>query len=185
MDNQTTENEEVKTKPEDSEINEGTEEAEVTELKADESVEEKSEEESFKDKYFYLAADFDNAKKRFEREKMSLVKFGHEKILRDLVDVKDNFDLTVGALRKDEDEKMKNVVVGIDMISKQFMTALGKHGLVEVCPNEGDLFDPNLHEAMAQQEVEGKKENQIIQVYQVGYSLNDRLIRPAKVIVAK
>ena len=138
----------------------------------------------YKEKYYYLAAEMQNMQRRFDKEKDNLLKYGSEKILRDLLDVVDNFERTLGFISTDEDEKVKNIAVGIDMINKQFMEALLKHGLKQV-DALGEVFDPNFHEALAQQPAEGKKEMEIIQVHQNGYVLNERLIRPAKVVVVK
>lgn len=138
----------------------------------------------YKEKYYYLAAEMQNMQRRFDKEKDNLLKYGSEKILRDLLDVTDNFERTLGFIRNDEDEKIKNIAVGIDMINKQFVDVLLKHGLKQV-DALGEIFDPNYHEALAQQPAEGKKEMEIIQVHQNGYVLNERLIRPAKVVVAK
>ncbi len=145
---------------------------------------EESSQDEFKDKYYYVLAEMQNAQKRFDREKQNLLKYGSEKILKDMLDVLDNFERTANALRADQDEKMKNVVIGIEMISKQFVDALSKHGLKEV-KALGEVFDPNFHEALAQQKAEGKKEMEIIAVHQSGYTLNERLLRAAKVVVVK
>lgn len=141
-------------------------------------------EDEYKEKYFYLAAEMQNLQKRFDREKQNLIKYGNENILRDLLEVVDNFERTVDALKEDKDEKMQNVVIGIDMIAKQFMDTLAKYGLKKV-KAEGEIFDPNFHEALAQMPAPEKKDMEIIQVHQNGYKLNDRLIRPSKVVVAK
>lgn len=138
----------------------------------------------YKEKYYYLAAEMQNMQRRFDKEKENLLKYGSEKILRDLLDVVDNFERTLGFIQNDEDEKVKNIAVGIDMINKQFKESLEKHGLKQVNAL-GEVFDPNFHEAMAQQPSEGKKDMEVIQVHQNGYTLNERLIRPAKVVVAK
>ena len=106
---------------------------------------EKEKEEDFKAKYYYLAAEFDNMKKRFEREKENLLKFGNEKILSNLVGIVDNFDLTVGALKNDNDDKVQNIVKGIDMIRNQFLDVLKQSGLTQV-ESLGKTFDPNFHE---------------------------------------
>jgi len=144
----------------------------------------KKEEEDYKAKYYYLAAEMENMTKRFGREKESMLKFGNEDLLKNMLDVLDNFDRSVDAIKNDEDEKVKNIVVGINMVQKQFLDVLSKFGLTEV-ETEGKEFDPNFHEAMGQQEVEGKKESEILQVFQKGYILNGRLLRAAKVMVAK
>ena len=146
----------------------------VSALKADED---------FKAKYYYLAAEFDNARKRFEREKENLLKYGNEKILSNLVGVIDNFDLTVAALGKDNDDKVQNIVKGIDMIRNQFLDVLKQSGLTQV-DSLGKVFDPNFHEAVAQQPAPGKEDQEIITEFQRGFMLNGRLLRAAKVVVA-
>lgn len=143
-----------------------------------------NEEHSFKEKFYYLAAEMDNMKKRFDREKDNLIKFGNEKVLSHLLDVVDNLDRTVDAIAGDEDEKIKNIHSGIEMVRKQFLDVLKKSGLEKI-EALGEVFDPNLHEAMAQQPAEGKKDQEVIQVFQHGYVLNGRLLRPAKVVIAK
>ncbi len=143
----------------------------------------KKEEIDFKAKYFYIAAEMDNYRKRMEREKENLLKYGNEKVLNDLLQVVDNFERTVDMLKSDQDPKVMNIVTGLNMVSKQFLDALTKHGLTPV-DSIGKDFDPNFHEAMAQEYAEGKKPNEIIKEFQKGYTLNGRLIRPSKVIVA-
>ncbi|MBL7664254.1 MAG: nucleotide exchange factor GrpE [Bacteriovoracaceae bacterium] len=149
-----------------------------------EKVEEKKIEIDYKSKFLYLAAEMENLRKRADRERDEFLKYGNEKILKGLLEVVDNFERTVDALKGDEDSKIKNIVTGIDMVGKQFIKVLEKFGLEQV-KALGEEFDPNLHEALSQMPAEGKKDDEIIQVYEKGYKLNGRLIRPAKVIVAK
>lgn len=158
------------------------EEAEEETVSAEE--ESSNEAHSFKEKFYYLAAEMDNMKKRFEREKDNLIKYGNEKVLGNLLDVVDNLDRTVDAISGDEDEKVKNIYSGIEMVRKQFLDVLKSSGLEKI-EALGEIFDPNLHEAMAQQPAEGKKDQEVIQVFQHGYVLNGRLLRPAKVVIAK
>jgi len=140
-------------------------------------------EEDFKAKYYYLAAEMDNMKRRFDREKENLLKFGNEKLLNNLVGVVDNFDLTVAALKNDNDDKVQNIVKGIDMIRNQFLDVLKQNGLTQV-ESLGKVFDPNFHEAVAQAPAPGKEDQEIITEYQRGYMLNGRLLRASKVVVA-
>lgn len=149
-----------------------------------ESIETKNEEEDFKAKYLYLAAEMENTRRRFEREKESLIKFGNEKVLSGLLDVVDNLDRTIEAVVNEEDEKVKNIVTGIEMVRNQFLETLKNNGLKEV-EALGKEFDPNFHEALAQQPAEGKEDQEILSVFQKGYILNGRLLRAAKVIVVK
>lgn len=143
----------------------------------------KKEEVDYKEKYFYLAAEHDNYRKRMEREKENLLKFGNEKVLSDLLEVVDTFERTIDMLRPDEDQKVKNLVIGLDMVNKMFLDKLNRHGLTSV-ESIGKEFDPNFHEAMAQEYVEGKKPNEVVKEFQKGYVLNGRLLRAAKVVVA-
>lgn len=165
--------------------NQKTEEVKEAQAEATQTpeVEPKKDEVDYKAKYFYIAAEMDNYRKRMEREKENLLKYGNERVLNDLLQVVDNFERTIDMLKPDQDPKMKNVVTGLDMVKKQFLDTLGKHGLTPV-ESVGKDFDPNFHEAMAQEYAEGAKPNQVIKEFQKGYSLNGRLIRAAKVVVA-
>ena len=138
----------------------------------------------YRDKYYYLAAEMENMRKRFERERENFVKYGNEKILTGLIEVVDNLDRTLDSLSESKDEKVQNIVVGIEMVRKQFLGVLKQNGL-EAVETEGKTFDPNFHEAIGQQESEDKKEDEIINVYQKGYVLGGRLLRAAKVVIAK
>lgn len=144
---------------------------------------EKKEEVDYKAKYFYIAAEMDNYRKRMEREKEGLLKYGNERVISDMLEVADNFDRIIGMLRGDADQKVKNLVYGLDMIQKQFLDTMGKHGLTAI-PAIGKEFDPNFHEAVAQEYAEGTKPNEVIKEYQKGYTLNGRVIRASKVVVS-
>lgn len=141
-------------------------------------------EEDFKEKYYYLAAEMQNMQRRFDNEKTNLLKFGNERLLNDMIDVVDNLERTIGFIETDEDEKVKNIVVGIEMIHKMFLDNLEKHGLSQI-KALGEEFDPHFHEALAHQTADDKKENEIILVHQTGYKLNERVIRAAKVVIVK
>lgn len=155
----------------------------VEELNASEAPEEVKEED-FKNKYFYLAAEFENTRRRSERERENLIKFGNEKILKSLLDIVDNLDRTISAVATEEDEKIKNIVTGLDMVKGQFVGVLKQNGLEEI-EALGKQFDPNFHEALAQQPAEGVDDNEIINEFQKGYILNGRLLRATKVVIAK
>ena len=139
--------------------------------------------EDFKSKYLYLAAELENQKKRFQKERESFFRFGSERILGDLIQVVDNLERTIAAIEKDKDEKVHNIVTGINMVKKQFLDTLGRHGLT-LLESLGKEFDPSVHEAMAEEESE-QESNKIISVFEQGYKLNGRLLRAAKVIVSK
>ncbi len=172
------------TEEKEQKLDESIANEDVVEEKTEAAEKQADEDQGFKEKYYYLAAEMQNMQRRFDKEKENLLKYGSEKILNDLLDVVDNFERTLSFIKDDEDEKVKNIAVGIDMVSKQLVETLSKHGLKQV-EALGQEFDPNFHEALAQQPCEGKKDMEILQVHQNGYTLNERLLRPAKVIVAK
>ncbi len=157
-------------------------ESNVEELNKESKVE--VENEDFKKKFYYLAAEMENMKRRSSKEKENLIKFGNEKILSSLLDVVDNLERTVQAIESEEDEKIKNIASGINMVHGQFIDVLEKNGL-NIVEAVGKPFDPRFHEAMAHQPMEGKKDDEIISEYQKGYVLNGRLLRASKVIVVK
>ena len=126
----------------------------------------------------------ENMKRRFDREKQNLLKYGTENLLKDLIEVVDNFERTTSALNGDEDEKIKNIAVGVDMVQKQFLGTLEKHGL-KLVETIGTIFDPNFHEAVAQEAAADKKDQEIVKEYQRGYVLNGRLLRASKVVIAQ
>tara|TARA_B100000925_G_scaffold179677_1_gene135609 strand:- start:2650 stop:3258 length:609 start_codon:yes stop_codon:yes gene_type:complete len=171
-------------------------EATVEEITSDENVEElkpkkeseldlvKKERDTFKEKFYYLAAEQENALKRFEREKSNLVKFANEKLLSSLVGALDNLDLTLMAVANEEDEKVKNICVGVQMVRDQFFETLKQNGL-EVIETEGKDFDPKFHEAISQKEEEGVEPGKVLQEVQKGYVLNGRVVRASKVITSK
>ena len=177
------ESNENKEKPSEETQRLDAETSEAIEAMAEEKKSEKKDEVDFKAKYYHIAAEMDNFRKRMEREKENILKFGNERVLSDLLGVLDNFDLTIGMLTADQDEKVKNIVVGLDMVKKLFLDTLSKHGL-SLVESVGKDFDPNFHEAVAQEYAEGKKPNEVIKEFQKGYILNGRLLRPSKVVVA-
>jgi molecular chaperone GrpE len=168
---------------EDTKDEKKTEETTVEATNVEDINKDKKEEVDYKSKYFYVAAEMDNYRKRVEREKENLIKFGNERVMSDLLDVADNFDRTIGMLKGDEDQKIKNLVIGLDMVQKQFLDTMGKHGLSQI-ESLGNEFDPNFHEAVAQEYAEGTKPNEVIKEFQKGYSLNGRVIRASKVVVS-
>jgi molecular chaperone GrpE len=126
------------------------------------------------------AADLDNQKKRAQREKEDAIKFGLEKFLKELLPVADNLDRALG--HADADNK-ESIVTGVKMVAKQLEDTLGKHG-VKSFSAKGQPFDPRQHEAMSAVEVDGPS-NMVHEEFMRGYTLNDRLIRPAVVSVTQ
>src|SRR5215467_9845445 len=129
-------------------------------------------------------ADFDNFKKRAAREKQDATKYANESLLQKLVSVLDNFDMALAAAQNTKSDGVQQLQAGVNMIHQQLKKVLIEAGLEEVDAN-GKAFDPNLHEAVSQQETAEAPEGQIVQQLRKGYKLRDRLLRPATVIVAR
>lgn len=127
-------------------------------------------------------AEFDNYKKRVVREKEDLIKYGNEKFAFDLLSVMDNFERSLEQAKSSQE--LESVIEGIEMIQKQLVSAMEKFH-VKPFESVGEPFDPERHEAMAQQEHEEYEENTVIEEYQKGYCLKEKLLRPARVIVSK
>ncbi len=128
-------------------------------------------------------AELENLRKRSERELENAHKYGLERIITELLPVKDSLELGLAAGEGD-DVKLAKLREGVELTLKMLTAALEKFGVSEINP-EGEVFNPEYHQAMTVQEAEGKAPNSVISVIQKGYLLNDRLVRPALVIVAK
>lgn len=133
------------------------------------------------DEKLRLAADTENLKKRLHREKEEFCKFATESVLEDLLPVLDNLDLALEhGVKTGTGQELLN---GVDMTRKLFLDILKRHDL-EPLGQAGEDFDPNWHEALAQQPHEGFAPGKVCQVVQKGYRLKGRLLRPAKVLVS-
>ncbi|MEM1084714.1 MAG: nucleotide exchange factor GrpE [Verrucomicrobiota bacterium] len=127
------------------------------------------------------AADHENYRKRASREREEAVRYANQSLLEELLPVLDNFEMGMQAAAQDEGSM---IYVGMDMVRKQLNEFLGNNGVKEI-PAEGQAFDPNLHEAVSQEVSEEVGEGSIIRVMRRGFTLRDRLLRPATVVVAK
>lgn len=127
-----------------------------------------------------LQADFNNYRRRVETEKQTLSTFANEKIMTELLPVLDNFERALGANEDKEDEFYK----GTELIFKQLFDAMKKFGLEEVA-SDSEAFDPNLHHAVFQEEREDMEPETVIETFQKGYKLSNKVIRPAMVKVSK
>lgn len=127
-----------------------------------------------------LTADFDNFRKRAQRDKDEARQFANQSLLEKLLPVLDNFEMALTAV-KDADPSVRD---GVQMILDQLLSVLKESG-VEPVDALRQPFDPNLHEALSQEETTDAEEGTVVQQVQCGYKLNDRLVRPARVVVAK
>lgn len=141
----------------------------------------KEELEEQKNKYLRALADFDNYKKRSQAERLQVIQFANENLIKELLPVVDNFSRAMTTAEKVEahDELKK----GLALVKKQIEDVLQKHGAEEILAL-GKPYDPNFHEAIMQKENEGP-ENIILEEVQKGYAFHGRVIRPSMVIVSK
>lgn len=130
------------------------------------------------DQLMRTAAEFDNFKKRTEREKASVAEFAKASLIKQLLPILDNIDRAAAA-----DKESADYIKGIEMIVKQFEAIVANLNIEEIA-KEGDTFDPNFHEAVMHVEDETLGENVIAQVLQKGYKIGDTVIRAAMVKVA-
>ena len=139
------------------------------------------------DKYLREHADFENIKKRLEKEKAQAVAYANEQFARDLLSVIDSLDSALALVNSEEEEPsvqmFNQLKEGIELTINQFAKVFEKHGVELISVDDG--FDPNFHEAVMQVDSDKHKEGEIVQVLQKGYKMKDRLLRSAMVSIAK
>ncbi len=137
-----------------------------------------------RDEYLALAqrvqADFDNYRKRAVRDQERLVAHAHERIVRELLPVLDDLERALEAAEQHEEAKL---VEGVQLVEKALRAALAKEGLAEI--ETGGAFDPHVHEALLTRPGDGVAPGAVLDVVQRGYRLGDKVVRPARVIVAE
>lgn len=136
------------------------------------------------DRLLRTTADFDNFKKRAARERQDAIKFANMALMEKLVPVLDTFDIALAAPQSNPTDAAQSVLTGVKMVHQQLKTALADAGLEEIDAT-GKPFDPNVHEALSQQESATVPEGHVLQQLRKGYKLRERLLRPASVVVAK
>jgi len=129
-------------------------------------------------------ADMENLRRRQSRDLENAHKHALDKFVAELLPIYDSMELGVNAASSEE-ASLEGVREGLDMTMKMFISSIAKFGLEQVNPAEGEAFDPELHQAMAMQPVEGVEPNHVITVAQKGFQFNGRLLRPAMVVVSQ
>lgn len=127
-------------------------------------------------------AEMDNLRKRTVRDIENAHKFALEKFVNELLPIMDSLELGMSAAEKAEN--VDDLLEGMNLTLKMFNTAMEKFGVKTLAP-QGEKFNPEQHEAVSMQEIEGSESGTVITVMQKGYELNGRLVRPAMVVVAK
>ncbi len=142
-----------------------------------------------KDKLLRTTAESENVRKRAEREKIDAKKFGISHFARDMMNVADNFQRALQSVtdevRESGGTQVGNLIAGIHMTERELHTAFEKNGIVKLDPQPGEKFDPNFHQAVAEVPDGSLPNGAVVQVTQIGYLLEGRLLRPTMVLVAK
>ena len=149
---------------------------------ADDPVESlRQEKDALQDRLLRTAAEFDNYRKRVERERRDFSEFATADVLAELLPIVDNLERALQAPAGPDTEPLRR---GVELIHKQMLDLLRKRGVTAIDAAGAD-FDPNVHEAVVHEASAGHRDGEVIQELQRGYKLGDRLLRPAMVKVAK
>ena len=144
--------------------------------------------EAQKDRALRAMAEVENVRKRLERERDEARIYSVTRFARDLLTVADNLSRALAALpadgRASADDSIKAVLDGVEATERELQAALGRHGVKPIAA-EGQRFDPHLHQAIAEVPAKGVQPGTVVNVVQSGYTIGDRLLRPAMVTVAK
>ncbi len=164
------------------EIIEEPEQQAVEENDTDELAAVRQQCEEANDKLLRMAADFENYKKRMERDRAKSLKYAEENLLKELLPAVDNLERAIVQGRKADNNS--ELLQGVELTFKGLIATLEKF---EVTPLEslGQPFDPNFHEALAMDHSDEVAENHVLQEFEKGYQYKDKLLRPAKVVVSK
>ena len=139
-----------------------------------------AEREAYLDLAQRVQADFENYRKRAVREQERLVAHAHERLVRELLPILDDLERALEAAERHEEAQL---VEGVKLVEQSLRTALRKEGLAEIETN--GAFDPHVHEALLTQPSDDVESGSVLEVVQRGYRVGDRVVRPAKVIVAE
>ena len=135
------------------------------------------------DLYLRERADLENARKRHQRDREEAIRFANDRLLREMIPVLDNLERAVGHAEQGDDDS-QGLLEGVNMTINQFRKVLEDFG-VKPINALGEDFDPNLHQAMGHVETTDQAPNTVTSEFQKGYLLNDRLLRPSLVMVAR
>ena len=173
---------------EESQAEEVLEEQEQTEetVEVDPLEAAQAEAAEYKDKYLRAHADFENSKRRLEKDKMNAVAYANESFAKDILAVMDSFENALASMEnsgEDSSEVLANMKEGVNLTFEQLKKILEKNSIKEVsCEGE---FDPEVHQAIMQVESDDHEVGDVVQVMQKGYTIKDRILRPAMVSTCK
>lgn len=144
----------------------------------------RAERDDFRDKYMRALAEADNARKRSDKDRREAQRYGGSKLARDLLPVYDNLKRALEAASDEQKEVSAALIEGVELTLRELLHVFGNHGIEAISPQEGDKFDPQLHQAMFEAPVPGTTAGEIIQVSAEGFQMHDRLLRAAQVGVS-
>lgn len=144
----------------------------------------RAERDDMRDRFMRALAEAENIRKRGERDRREAEQYGSTRLARDLLPVFDNLKRALDSAGDDVRQSSPALIEGVELTLRELTTVMTKHGVKPIAPAIGDLFDPQLHQAMFEAALPGTKAGQIIQVMTEGFLLHDRLLRPAQVGVS-
>lgn len=147
----------------------------------------RKERDSLKDQLLRAIADMDNLRKRADRERAETAKFAIAKFAQDIVGVGDSFQHAIAAVPKDaadKDPALKSFLEGVTLAERAFLAALERHGVTQFNP-VGEPFNPHQHHAASEEQNPDVPPGTVSKVYQVGYLIDERVLRPAMVVVTR
>ena len=136
------------------------------------------------DKLMRTLADSENLRKRSIRDRSDAEVYGGTKLARDLLSVYDNITRALDAISDEQRKSNAGLIEGIELTQKELINGFEKHKIIRIMPEEGDVFDPLIHQAMFEAPLPESKAGEIIQVMAVGFKIGDRLLRTAQVGVS-
>ena len=142
------------------------------------------ERDDFRDRLMRALADAENSRKRSERDRREAEQYGGSKLARDMLPIHDNLKRALDAATDEQKANGAALIEGIELTLRELHNIFSKHGISLIQPDVGDVFDPQLHQAMFEAPVPGTKAGEIIQVMAEGFQLHERLLRPAQVGVS-
>lgn len=144
----------------------------------------RAERDDMRDRFMRALADAENARKRADRDRREAEQYGSTRLARDLLPVFDNLTRALDAATDETRSQSAALIEGVELTLRELTNVMTKHGVTPISPVAGDVFDPQLHQAMFEAPVPGTKAGHIIQVMTNGFMLHDRLLRPAQVGVS-
>ncbi len=166
----------AKTEPQPEELEEFIDASELEALR--------TERDEFRDRFMRALADAENSRKRADRDRREAEQYGSTRLARELLPVYDNLKRALESANDELRAQAGPLLEGVELTLRELTNVMTRHGIAPITPKAGDVFDPQLHQAMFEAPVPGTKAGEIIQVMTEGFMLHDRLLRPAQVGVS-